>query len=135
MKHGAVDHPAHHSADEDGQGGGDGEVGPYGEGEGAYAEELDDDDQRDSKKNQGPGKLLGEDAIDDGSHELALGCGGLLGADALNPLNLDLAGSGVEEVLAVRKRSGADSVEQGVVVAVGDLFFAGTGFCGSHPCR
>ena len=39
--HGAVDHPAHDSADEDGEGGGDGEVGSYGEGEGADAEEFD----------------------------------------------------------------------------------------------
>ena len=125
VEHGAVDHPAHEAADEDGEGGGDGEVGSDGEGEGADAEELDDDDEGDAEEDERPGELAGEDAVDDGGHEAALRGGGLFAADALDPLDLDLAGGGVEEVLAVGEGGGADGVEEDVGVAVGDDVAAG----------
>ena len=66
------------------------------------------------------GKFAGEDAVDDGGHQLALGGGGLFAADALGPLDEDLVGGGVHEVFAVGERGGADGVEQGVAVAVAD---------------
>ena len=112
--HGVVDHPAHDSADEDGEGGGDGEVGAYGEGEGADAEEFDDDDEGDAEEDEGPGEFAGEDAVDDGGHEAALRGGGFFAADALDPLDFDLAGGGVVEVFAVFERRGADGVEEDV---------------------
>ncbi len=87
--HGAVDHPAHDAADEDGERGGDGEIGADGEGERADAEQLDDDDEGDAEQDQRPGELAGEDAVDDGGHEAALRGGGLLAADALDPLDFD----------------------------------------------
>ena len=92
LEHGAIDHPAHDSADEDGEGGGDGEVGSYGEGEGADAEEFDDDDEGYAEEDEGPREFAGEDSVDDGGHEAALRGGGFFAADALDPLDFDLAG-------------------------------------------
>ena len=118
----AIDHPAHDAADEDGQRGGDGEIGADGEGERADAEQLDHDDQRDAEQDEGPGELAREDAVDDGGHEAALRGGGLFAADALDPLDFDLVGGGVVEVLAVVEGGGADGVEQDVLAGVAELF-------------
>ena len=107
----AVDHPAHDAADEDGEGGGDREVGADGEGERADAEELDGEDERDAEQDERPGEAMGEDAVDDGGHETALRGGGFFAADALDPLDLDALGGGVVEVLAVFEGGGADGVE------------------------
>ena len=122
--HGAVDHPAHDSADEDGECGGDGEIGSHGEGEGADAEEFDDDDEGDAEEHERPRQLAAEDAVDDGGHEAALRGGGLFAADALDPLDFDLAGGGVVEVLAVVEGGGTDGVEEDVLFRVGDLFLS-----------
>ena len=97
------------------------EVGSDGEGERAHAEEFDDDHERDTEQDQGPGELAGEDAVDDGGHEAALRGGGFFAADALDPLDLDLAGGGVVEVLAVCDGAGADGVEEDVGVGDFDL--------------
>ena len=123
--HGVVDHPAHDSADEDRERGGDAEVGAHGEGEGTDAEEFDDDDDGDAEEHERPGKFAGEDAVDDGGHETALRGGGFFAADALDPLDFDLAGGGVVEVLAVFKGGGTDGVEEDVLLCVGEFFFCG----------
>src|ERR1700733_12893270 len=115
---GTVDHPAHDSADEDGEGGGDGEVGSYGEGEGADAEEFDDDDEGYAEEDEGPGEFVGEDSVDDGGHEAALRGGRGFAADALDPLDIDLAGGGVVEVLAVFESGRPDGVKKNVTVCV-----------------
>ena len=93
------------------------EVGADGEGEGADAEEFDDDDEGDTEQDEGPGEFAGEDSVDDGGHEAALRGGGLFAADALDPLDFDLAGGGVVEVLAVVEGGGADGVEEDVTVS------------------
>src|SRR5580704_17109983 len=121
--HGVVDQPAHDSADEDGERGGDAEVCAYREGEGADAEEFDDDHDGDAEEYERPGQLAAKDAIDDGGHEAALRGRGLLAADALNPLDFDFAGGWIVEVLAVVKSCGTDGVEEDVLFCVGDLFF------------
>ena len=69
------------------------------------------------------GSLRLEDAVDDGGHEAALwGCG-FFAADALDPLDFDLAGGWVVEVFAVVEGGGADGVEKDVLLCVTDLFF------------
>ena len=121
--HDVVDHPAHHAADEDGQRSGDGEVRADSEGKRTDAEKFNDDDEGDTKQHQGPGQFAREDAIDDGGHQAALRSSGLFAADALNPLDFDLASGGVVEILAVLERSRADGVEQDVLVGVRELCF------------
>src|SRR6185437_8008072 len=108
---GAVDEPADHSPAEDGQGGSDGQVGSYGEGERADAEQLDGDDEADADQHDSPGQLAREDAVDDGGHEAGLrgGCTGA--ADALNPLDGDFACGGRVEIFAVLELGGADGIE------------------------
>ena len=118
VEQGAVYHPAHDSADKDGESGGDGEVGSDGEGEGADAEEFDDDDEGYTEEDEGPGEFAAEDAVDDGGHEAALRCGSGFAANALDPLDVYLAGGGVVEVLAVFEGVGADGVEENVTVGV-----------------
>src|SRR5258708_6452752 len=117
-----VDQPAHDSADEDGERGGDAEVGAYGEGEGADAEEFDDDHDGDAEENERPGEFAAEDSVDNSGHETALWSCCLLAADALNPLDFDFAGGWVVEVLSVVEGGGTDGVEEDVLFCVGDLF-------------
>ena len=66
------------------------QIGADSEGERADAEQLDGDDEGDAEQDQPPGELAAEDAVDDGGHEAGLRGGGLLAADALNPLDFDL---------------------------------------------
>src|SRR5277367_988026 len=121
--HGAIYHPAHDSAYEDGECGGDAEVGADREGERADPEEFNDDDDGDAKKNKGPWEFAREDSVDDGGHEAALRGGGFFAADALNPLDFDFACGRVVKVFAVVERGGTDGVEEDVLLRVIDLFF------------
>ena len=72
------------------------------------------DDEGYAEQDERPGEFAAEDAVDDGGHEAALRGGGFFAADALDPLDFDLAGGGVVEVLAVGEGGGADGVEQNV---------------------
>ena len=119
--HSAIDHPAHDSAYEDGEGGGDAEVGSDCEGEGADAEQFDDDDDGDAEENESPREFAAEDSVDDGGHETALRGRGFFAADALDPLDFDFAGGRVVEVFAVVEGGGADGVKKDVIVGVIDL--------------
>src|SRR5579871_6167252 len=101
---GTVDHPAHDSADEDCERGADGEIGSHGECERTNAKQFYHDDEGYAEENERPGELATKDAVDDGRHEAALWGGGLFAADALDPLDLDLAGGGIIEVFAVGER-------------------------------
>src|ERR1700723_2251859 len=122
--HGAINHPADDSADEDGEGGGDAEVCADSEGEGADAQEFDDYDDSDSKQDKGPRQFAAEDSVDDSGHQAALRRCGLLAADALDPLDLNLSGGWVVEVLAVVESCGADGIEEDISFCVADLFFS-----------
>ncbi|MEI9981114.1 MAG: hypothetical protein WDN23_19325 [Edaphobacter sp.] len=95
---------------EDGQGCRDAEISADREGEGADAEELNDDDNGDAKQDEGPRKFAAEDSVNDGGHETALrGCS-FFASDALDPLDFDFAGGWVVEVLAVIESGGANGV-------------------------
>ena len=100
---GGVYQEAHDAAGEDGQGGADREVGSYGEGERADAEQLDRDHEEDAHQDETPWEFLAEDAVDDGGHEAGLRGGGVFAADALDPLNFDFARARGVEVFAVGK--------------------------------
>src|SRR5215471_17425346 len=103
---GTVDHPAHDASTEHGERGADGKIGSDCKGERAHAEDFNGDDEENAKEDESPRKLAGEDAVDHGSHEAALwGCG-LFAADALHPLDFNVAGLRVVEVFAVGERGG-----------------------------
>src|SRR5215470_839393 len=114
---GAVDHPAHDASAEHGERSADGEIGSDGEGERTHTENFNGDDKEDAEEDESPGKLACEDAVDDGGHEAALwGCC-FLAADALYPLDFDVASLRVVEIFAVGERGGAECVEQHVLTA------------------
>jgi len=70
---------------------------------------------------------LTQNAADDGGHEAGLGRGGLLAADAGDPLDFNLAGRGRVEVLAVGQLRRAQGVQDHVFALVVD----GGGFVGA----
>ncbi len=122
---GAIDNPAHHPTHKDRESRADGQIGSHCQGQRADPKQLNHDDQRHAEQHERPRKLAAEDAVDDRGHQSALRRCGLLAADALCPLDFDLAGGRVVEILAVGKGGGADSVQQEVLTCVGELAMRG----------
>ena len=113
----------HHAPDKNGQRGSYRKIGAHGKGQRTHAEQLHCDNQEHSQQHQSPRQPLVQNSVDDGGHQSGLRRRRLLRADALNPLDFNLLGLRVVQILALGQHGRTDSIKHGVGLAL--IFVAG----------
>src|SRR5712675_2302893 len=93
--------PAHQTSTEDRERGGDWNVKAYGKRKRANAQNLYRNHQEHTQQDQSPRELASQDAVDHRGHQSSLRSSGVATADAMHPLDLNLARLGIVEVAAV----------------------------------
>ena len=116
------DQPAHKPARENCRRGCDRQVRSHRECQRTNSQQLDRDHQKNAQQHQSPGELARKNSVNDRGHQASLRSCRTRAADTLDPLHLDLSGSGIVQVLSVAEHRRSQRVQKPVVFAGDHLF-------------